>query len=80
MSPEFEPVTVRTGERVISNAARFPDGTVFVPNCQIEEGQEIKVGSEPFRVTDCEPHDLQHREGMLDETTGCLLTLEALSP
>jgi hypothetical protein len=77
MSPEFEHVEVRTDQRVVSNAARFEDGTVFVPNCQIEEGDEIEVGGEKRRVTRCKPHELRHRTGMLDETVGRLLTLEA---
>lgn len=80
MSPEFEHIEVRTARRVVSDAARFEDGTVFVPNCQIAEGDEIEVESEPFRVTRCEPHELRHQSGVVEQTGGCLLTLEALSP
>lgn len=79
MSPEFEHVEVRTNQRVISNAARFEDGMVFVPGCEIDEGDDIEVDGDRRRVVRCEPHELQHRTGMLDETTGCLLTLEAVA-
>lgn len=79
MNPEFEQVVVRTDERVVSKAVRFPDGAVFVPNCQIEEGDEVEVESKRFRVTQCEPHALQHRAGILDDADGCRLTLEPVA-
>lgn len=79
MSPEFEQVDVRTDQRGLTRAARFRDGTVFVPDCDIEEGEEIEISGEKFRVTRCEAHELEHRSGMLDERTGCLLTLETIA-
>lgn len=77
MSPEFEQVEVRTGQRVVPRAARLKDGRVFVPDCEIEEGDEVEVGGTPCRVTRCKPHELEHRAGTVDERSGCLLTLEA---
>lgn len=79
MSPEFEQVEVRTEQRIVSNAARFADGTVFVPDCDIREGEEVEVGGERRLVARCERHELEHRAGMLDEATGCLLTLETIA-
>lgn len=40
------------------------------------QGDRIEVDDEHVRVVRC----LHHRAWILDETTGCLLTLEILSP
>lgn len=76
MSPEFEQVEVRTDRRIVPNAARFDDGSVFIPDCRVEEGDEIRVDGERYRVTRCATYELRHRTGMVAETEGCRLSLE----
>lgn len=88
MSRKFEVVRIRRGDgSLVRDAARFEDGSVFVPGCKIEEGEEVQVDGEKKVVASCEPGELRREEvdapsgSPLASTIekrqkGCLLTFE----